>query len=58
MKEFGDKDVKGDSVDLLISADTIVVVDDSILEKPSSEEDAIAMLQRLNARCHQVQTGI
>ncbi|MDF2627254.1 MAG: maf [Symbiobacteriaceae bacterium] len=43
---------------LVIGSDTIVVVDDRILGKPQDRADAIAMLQSLSGRSHQVMTGI
>jgi septum formation protein len=43
---------------LIIGADTIVVVDDRILEKPLDEQDAREMLYVLNGRWHQVLTGV
>ena len=44
--------------DLLINADTIVVVDDNILGKPTDEADAKRMLRLLSGRTHQVMTGV
>lgn len=43
---------------LVLGADTIVVLDDEILEKPSDAEHAVAMLQRLQGRRHTVITSI
>ena len=43
---------------LVIGADTIVVVDDRILEKPSDAADAHAMLRMLAGRRHEVITGL
>lgn len=43
---------------LVIGADTIVVLDDTILGKPKDEEDAINMLRKLSNKEHQVITGI
>lgn len=43
---------------LIIGADTIVVVDGEILGKPVDRAHAIAMLQRLQGREHQVLTGV
>lgn len=43
---------------LIIGADTIVVLDDKILEKPTSREDARAMLRLLSGRWHSVITGV
>ena len=44
--------------DLVIGADTIVVVDDIILGKPTDRLDAIKMLQMISNRVHQVITGV
>ena len=43
---------------VIIGADTIVVLDGSILNKPVTPDDACAMLQRLSGRTHTVYTGI
>lgn len=43
---------------VVIGADTIVVLDDEILGKPSDEEDAVRMLTRLQGREHWVYTGV
>jgi len=43
---------------LVISADTVVSVDEHILGKPSDAEDAKRMLRLLSGRVHQVYTGI
>jgi len=42
----------------VVTADTIVSIDDQILGKPESPEHAIAMLQTLSGRKHQVITGV
>jgi len=42
----------------VLAADTTVVVDDEILGKPESAEDARAMLTKLSGRAHFVHTGI
>ena len=42
----------------VLGADTIVVVNDSILGKPSDAEDAARMLRMLSARQHSVITGV
>ena len=44
--------------DVVIAADTIVVVGGKILGKPHSPEEAVAMLQMLSDRDHQVMTGV
>lgn len=43
---------------LVLGADTIVVIDDTVLGKPASAADAMAMLTRLSGRTHRVYTGI
>lgn len=43
---------------LLITADTIVIVDDSILGKPIDENQAVEMLQQLSGRKHSVVTSV
>lgn len=43
--------------DLILSADTIVVVEDQILGKPKDEEDAYRMLKQLSDKTHFVYTG-
>jgi len=44
--------------ELILCADTVVVIDGEILNKPSNESEAKAMLQRLSNQTHQVITGI
>jgi septum formation protein len=44
--------------DLVLGADTIVVVDGEILGKPHDERDAGRMLRLLSGRTHQVTTGV
>ncbi|OXX84300.1 septum formation inhibitor Maf, partial [Paraclostridium benzoelyticum] len=44
--------------DLVIGADTIVVLDNEILGKPKNEEEAFDMLSKLSNREHQVITGM
>ncbi|XP_069865399.1 probable bifunctional dTTP/UTP pyrophosphatase/methyltransferase protein isoform X2 [Dipodomys merriami] len=44
--------------DLVIGADTIVVVDGLILEKPVDKQDAYRMLSMLSGRTHLVVTGV
>lgn len=44
--------------DVIITADTIVCVDNRILGKPSDAADAVQMLHLLSGRTHQVRTGI
>ncbi len=44
--------------ELVLAADTVVVVDDEILGKPTDESTAIEMLTRLSGRRHVVLTGV
>ena len=44
--------------DVIISADTIVVLDDKILGKPHSRDEAFRMLSSLSGRSHTVFTGV
>ncbi len=44
--------------DLILAADTTVVIDDHVLEKPTDSADASRMLTLLSGRDHQVITGI
>ena len=44
--------------DVVLGADTIVVVDEKILGKPRDAEDAARMLRMLSGRAHQVITGV
>lgn len=43
--------------DVVIAADTIVVLDDKIIGKPKDEIDAFEILRMLSGRTHQVYTG-
>ena len=42
----------------VLTADTTVTIDDEILGKPGSPDEAIAMLERLSGRTHQVLTSV
>jgi septum formation protein len=44
--------------DLVMGADTIVVLDDTVLGKPLDNDDAVRMLRELRGREHQVITGV
>ena len=44
--------------ELIITADTVVIVGDEILGKPADETDAVRMLQLISGRTHQVTTGV
>ena len=43
---------------IVLGADTVVVLDDKILGKPRSTEEARQMLQQLSGRTHSVLTGV
>jgi len=42
----------------VLGADTVVILDDQILNKPVDVEDAVRMLRLLSGRVHQVITGV
>ena len=44
--------------DIVVAADTIVVVDGAVLGKPHDEEEAFHMLKTLSGRGHEVMTGL
>ena len=44
--------------EVVVAADTLVVLDDEILAKPRDAEEAAAMLHRLSGRSHLVFTGV
>ena len=49
----------GLSVDeLVVTADTTVVVEDTVLNKPTNASEATAMLTQLSGKVHQVITGV
>lgn len=43
---------------IIIGADTVVAMEDCILEKPKSKADAKEMLQKLQGNTHEVYTGV
>ena len=43
---------------LFIACDTVVVLDDEVLEKPENEDDAFRMLRSLSGREHVVMSGV
>jgi septum formation protein len=49
---------EGSAADLVIGCDTIVVLDEQILEKPKSEGDAMRMLKMLSGRSHIVVSAV
>ena len=46
------------SGDILLTADTVVVLDGEVLGKPHGREDAVGMLRRLSGRRHTVVSGV
>jgi septum formation protein len=44
--------------ELIITADTVVILDSRIIEKPAGRDDAIRMLHLLSGRTHEVITGV
>lgn len=46
------------SDELVITADTVVIMGNSILGKPANEAEAIEMLHKLSGRTHHVVTGV
>ena len=49
----------GDGVgEVVVGADTVVVIDGSVLGKPGDPDEAAAMLRRLSGRTHEVVTGV
>lgn len=44
--------------DLIITADTTVILGDQILNKPADEADAVRMLNLLSGKMHEVITGV
>ncbi len=53
---FADKDLKRNT--LLITADTVVLLDNKVLGKPAGEKEAAVMLRQLSGRKHEVITGV
>jgi septum formation protein len=43
---------------VVVGSDTVVVIDRAVLGKPKDEDEAVAMLMRLQGRVHRVATGI
>lgn len=50
--------VEAEPQELVLGADTIVLVDGEIMGKPKDDEDAARMLTALSGRQHQVITGV
>jgi septum formation protein len=52
------KAAAGNGDEVVVGADTVVVLDGTVLGKPADAEDAAAMLRRLSGRTHEVVTGV
>ena len=46
------------SENVVLAADTLVAIDDHVLGKPKDKREAVAMLERLNGRVHEVCTSV
>lgn len=55
-KKLAEIEIPADGI--VLTADTIVVVDEEILGKPKDEKDAFLMLKKLSGRMHKVITGV
>lgn len=44
--------------ELVVTADTVVIVDNAILEKPKNRAEAYGMLRKISGKTHQVVTGV
>ena len=49
---------RGNREAVVIGADTIVVADEEVLGKPKNEQDAFAMIKKLQGDTHHVYTGV
>ncbi|MGM0529360.1 MAG: Maf family nucleotide pyrophosphatase [Bacteroidota bacterium] len=52
------KKAAGGGNTIVIASDTIVCIDDTILNKPASRQEAIKMLKMLSGNCHDVITAV
>ena len=43
---------------IVLAADTLVAIDDQVLGKPKDKDEAVAMLERLSGRAHDVCTSV
>ncbi len=50
--------IKEQCKDVVITSDTVVILEDKILGKPKAKEDAISMLQSLSGKTHHVVSGV
>jgi septum formation protein len=44
--------------ELLLTSDTVVIIEGEVLGKPADKDEAIAMLSKLSGKTHQVITGV
>lgn len=44
--------------DIILTADTVVILDDEVMGKPHDKEEAVSMLKKLSGRTHKVITGV
>jgi septum formation protein len=44
--------------EVIVAADTVVIIDDQIINKPGDRDEAIRMLTQLSGRTHSVMTGV
>ena len=60
VRRLAEEKARGDAREgeIILAADTIVVLDGELLGKPKDAEDATAMLGRLSGRDHEVSTGV
>lgn len=56
--EFADADRPTSDNRLILCADTVVILDNRILNKPQDEAEARRMLRSLSGRAHRVRTGV
>jgi septum formation protein len=43
---------------IILGSDTVVIIDNQILNKPQSKDEAITMLTKLSGKTHKVVTGV
>ncbi len=58
LKAEGSRHLLQDESEILLTADSVVIIDGEVLGKPASRDEAIAMLERLSGRRHTVITGV
>jgi septum formation protein len=55
---FARRQAAGETLDIVLGADTVVVCDAEVMGKPADAADAERMLRLLSGRTHQVVTGV